>query len=243
MDQIPSITSADVRRDEPVVAVLPVGSFEQHGDHLPLATDTLVAAAIGAGVAARYNVLLLPALPVSCSQEHSQWPGTVSISYHTLAYIVTDIEASLRAQGINHLVVLNGHGGNYVLSNVVQTANAERAGSMSLFPTRTDWDTARQAAALESDAHEDMHAGELEVSILLASYPDAVREGALTADSIANDREFLLVHGMGPYTANGVIGKPGAANVDKGKALLVSLVDSFAKHLDALGVADVIRQK
>ena len=235
VDLTPNTTSADVRRDAPTVCVLPVGSFEQHGDHLPLATDTIVASAIAAGIAARYNVLLLPPIPVSCSHEHSHWPGTVSISHHTLAYVVTDIAASLEKQGIGHLVVVNGHGGNYVLSNVVQSANSDRPGSMSLFPNRADWDSARQAALLETDAHVDMHAGELEVSILLSCCPGAVEDGALAADHLADDRPFLLVHGMEAYTNSGVIGRPSAANSAKGSAVLDTLVEAFASHLRALG--------
>ncbi|BCY11060.1 creatininase family protein [Actinoplanes sp. L3-i22] len=241
MDLIPSTTSANVRRDAPSVAVLPVGSFEQHGDYMPLATDTIVASAIAASVAARYNALLLPAVPLSCSHEHSGWPGTVSISHHTLAYLVTDVAQSLERQGISRLVIINGHGGNYVLSNVAQVANADKSSSMSLFPSRNDWDSARRLAGLESNAHEDMHAGELEVSILLSCRPDAVDDGALAADHSANERPFLPVHGMGAYTKSGVIGRPSLANAIKGDALLRSLTDAFAYHLQALGVTDATR--
>ena len=239
MDLIPNTTSADVRRDSPQVAVLPVGSFEQHGDHMPLATDTIVASAIAAAIAARYNVLLLPPLPLSCSHEHAGWPGTVSISHHTLAYIVTDVAASLEKQGIDHLVVVNGHGGNYVLNNVVQSSNAEKQASMTLFPTRDDWNSARRLAGLESNAHEDMHAGELEVSILLSCRPDAVRDGALQADHRADERPFLLIHGMGAYTESGVIGRPSLASAAKGKAVLDHLSDAFAAHMHALGLPRV----
>ena len=238
MNLLPNTTTADVRRDGPQVAVLPIGSFEQHGDHLPLTTDTLVASAVAAAIATAYNVLLLPAMPLSCSQEHSRWPGTISITHHTLSYVVTDVAASLAGQGIDHLAIVNGHGGNYVLSNVVQTANAARLGSMTLFPTRADWDLARRDADLASDSHEDMHAGELEVSILLATNPDAVRTEALAADHRADDRPFLLVHGMAPYTDSGVIGRPSAGDAAKGKAVLDSLTRSFADHLRALGVDD-----
>jgi creatinine amidohydrolase len=175
MDPISRLTTADVRQRKPSVAVLPVGSFEQHGDFMPLATDTLIASAVAARLADTYGLLLLPAVAISCSHEHAAWPGTVSISYQTLAAIVTDVAASLTAQGITRLAIVSGHGGNYVLSNVVQTANAHTPGSMTLFPTRADWDAARHDANLDSTMHEDMHAGELELSILAATAPDAVR--------------------------------------------------------------------
>ncbi|MGI5213390.1 creatininase family protein [Plantactinospora sp. CA-290183] len=234
MNLIPTTTSTDVAARIPIVAVLPIGSFEQHGSFLPLTTDTIVASAVAASIAQRHNVLLLPPITVSCSHEHAAWPGTVSISHQTLSAVVEDIRASLAGNGIRRLAIVNGHGGNYVLSNIVQTANAMQAGSMTLFPTRTDWDSARTAAQLASDAHHDMHAGELEVSILLHVQPDAVGPGYVNGDHAADERPMLLVHGMGAYTKTGVIGRPSAGTADKGRALLASLAESFGDHLATL---------
>lgn len=234
MDLTPRTTTAEVRQRRPTTAVLPVGSFEQHGDFMPLATDTLLATAIANRIAAAYNVLLLPAVTMSCSHEHAAWPGTVSISHQTLAAIVTDVAGSLHTQGVHRLAIVNAHGGNYVLNNVVQAANATAPRSMTLFPTRTDWDTARRDAALETSAHDDMHAGELEASILAEAYPEVLRDGALGQDHVAGERALLLIGGMSAYTRSGVIGRPSAATAAKGKALLASLTGSFGTHLQFL---------
>ncbi|GAA1025617.1 creatininase family protein [Virgisporangium ochraceum] len=234
MDLIPTTTTTDVSSRTPTVAVLPIGSYEQHGSFLPLATDTIVAAAIAASIAEKYNVLSLPPITISCSHEHSAWPGTVSISHQTLSAMIDDIRSSLARSGVTRLALVNGHGGNYVLSNIVQTANAAEPDSMTLFPTRTDWETARDAAQLETDGHHDMHAGELEVSVLLHVCPDAVGEDFVAGDHGADDRPMLLVHGMGAYTNTGVIGRPSAGTADKGRALLASLSAAFAVHLSAL---------
>lgn len=124
-----------------------------------------------------------------------------------------------------------------MLKDVTQEANAARPGSMTLFPTRTDWETARQAAQLTSSAQNDMHAGELEVSVLAATWPEAVQPGAYGADHFAPERSMLLVHGMSAYTTSGVIGQPSAATDTKGRAVLASLTKSIADHLATLGIA------
>src|SRR5689334_1745523 len=235
--QVPTDTTEDVRtRGAGVstqVAVLPVGSFEQHGPFLPLATDTLVACAVAREIAAAYPVHLLPPVTISCSHEHASWPGTVSISSVTLHAVVSDIAASLRRSGVDALVVVNGHGGNYVLGNVVQEASA-RGERMALFPAAEDWEEARERAGVLTSLLTDMHAGEIETSILLHAHPEYVRPGYESADFTADDRRHLLTVGMSAYTESGVIGRPSLGSAEKGKELLASLVESFGTYLELL---------
>jgi creatinine amidohydrolase len=226
-------TTADEKARAAKCAILPVGSFEQHGDYLPLITDTVVACVIAEELANAYPVLQLPPVTISCSHEHSAWAGTVSISAGTLSAIIGDVYRSLAGSGLTSLVVLNCHGGNYVLSNVVQQGNAEGM-RMALFPSGADWAQARESARLASSGHEDMHAGEIETSILLHARPDLVRDGYQGADWVADDRRHLLVTGMSEYTTSGVIGRPSLATAEKGKAVLGSLTASFAPVLDIL---------
>ncbi|MFE7775395.1 creatininase family protein [Streptomyces sp. NPDC057445] len=230
-------TTEDVRAGRAGTAVLPIGSFEQHGPYLPLMTDTVIACAIAREVAAAYPVHCLPPVTVSCSHEHAAWPGTVSISAATLYAVVRDIAESLRRSGINNLVLINGHGGNYVLRNVVQ----ESAGTgtrMALFPGPADWSAARDRAGVQTSSSTDMHAGEVETSILLHDHPELIRPGYETADCLADDREHLLTLGMRAYTETGVIGRPSLASADKGKELLAGLVDSFAEYLSLLSAPE-----
>ncbi|MEV6740573.1 creatininase family protein [Streptomyces sp. NPDC051104] len=241
---LPSDTSRDVREraegPHRQVAVLPVGSFEQHGPYLPLATDTLVACAIARELAAAYPVHLLPPVTISCSHEHAAWPGTVSISSVTLHAVVRDIAASLERSGVGALVLVNGHGGNYVLGNVVQEGNAVRDSSgsgvrMALFPAPEDWEAARERAGVRTSLLSDMHAGEIETSILLHCHPELVRPGHETTDFIADDRRHLLTLGMSAYTESGVIGRPSLASADKGKQLLATLAESFEPYFSLVG--------
>jgi creatinine amidohydrolase len=230
---LPTTTSAEVRDANAQVAILPVGSFEQHGDYLPLITDSVIATTICDELAAAYPLFQLPPVTLSCSHEHSAWPGTVSISARTLYSLVSDITDSLTRSGLSALILVNGHGGNYALSNIVQEANVHGI-RMALFPTGQDWSDARTAAGLDSTMHEDMHAGEIETSILLHAHPELVKDGYEKADWVADDRRHLLVKGMTGYTRSGVIGRPSLASAQKGKAVLASLVHSFADVLHVL---------
>jgi creatinine amidohydrolase len=230
---LPTATTSDEERRGAYCAVLPVGSFEQHGDYLPLITDTVIASAISRELASVYPLLQLPPVTISCSHEHSVWRGTVSISSSTLHSMIDDVYSSIAAAGLTSLVVLNCHGGNYVLANVVQEGNV-LGKSMALFPSGTDWAEARQSAKLATSNHEDMHAGELETSILLHVNPELVRDGYQAADWVADDRRHLLTTGMSEYTRSGVIGRPSLASAEKGKALLASLVERFASVLEIL---------
>ena len=157
----------------------------------------------------------------------------MSVSASTLAAVVSDVAASLQAAGVDRLAIVNGHGGNYVLANVVQQANVGGP-RMTLFPSRIDWEGARAAAGLVSTVSEDMHAGELEVSLLLHAYPELVGDGYRAADWGADSRPHLLVTGMRGYTETGVIGRPSLASADKGRAILDSLARSFKDHLARL---------
>src|SRR6201993_1594111 len=111
---LPTTTTTDHDTVHAPVALLPIGSFEQHGPYLPLVADTLIATAIADAISRNYTTFQLPPITFACSHEHSDFAGTVSISATTLAALVGDICRSLRQQDVNALIVVNGHGGNYV---------------------------------------------------------------------------------------------------------------------------------
>jgi creatinine amidohydrolase len=228
---LPITTTTDERDRAATVAVLPIGSFEQHGPYLPLATDTVIAVTIAEAIAAAHPILRLPPITISCSHEHAAWAGTVSISATTLSAVVRDVAGSLRRSGVETLVLVNAHGGNYVLSNVVQQAPGR---SMALFPSLEAWLRARRAARLDTSIDTDMHAGEIETSILLHAHPGLVRPGYAASDHVADDREHLLSLGLAAYTESGVVGRPSLASADKGRDVLASLVASFGELLSAL---------
>ena len=230
---ITAATSSDEAQRGATVAMLPVGSFEQHGDHLPLTTDTIVACVIANRLATTYNALLLPPVTISCSHEHEGFEGTVSISSRTLIAIIDDVQSSLARSGIKHLVLVNGHGGNYVLSNIAQEANVTEH-RVALFPGREDFRVARERAEMVTTTSEDMHGGEWETSILLHSYPHLVRSTYSQNDHDAPQRPHLLITGIRAYATKGIIGRPSVASAAKGQAALDSLASSFSDVLKVL---------
>ncbi|AGZ49283.1 creatininase family protein [Mycobacterium kansasii] len=233
-DIIPDLTTTDPAATSKI-AVLPVGAFEQHGPYLPLGTDTLIACAVTTAITKHHRVLQLPPVTFGCSHEHAAYPGTVSIGAATLTAIVTDITQSLTHQQIRGLIVVNAHGGNAVLTNVVQHANqSAHQLKLGLYPSREDWAEARTAAGVTSSNHDDMHAGELETSILLAAHPDYLRDGWASSDHSATDRRYLTTLGIGPYTPTGVIGYPSQATAAKGRAALDHLGRNVATLIDLL---------
>lgn len=228
---LPLSTSPEEGARATRAALLPVGSLEQHGAHLPLVTDTVIACDLAHHLAGAHATLrLLPPLAFGCSHEHAAWPGTVSISARTLDAVVTDLARSL---GRTSLVLVNGHGGNHVLANTVQ----ESGGRMALFPGPQEWESARATAGIVTDNDTDMHAGELETSVLLHTRPELVRPGRETADHLTGPRHCMPTTGLAPYTDTGVVGRPSLATAAKGRDLLSALSDLFTGHLAALETA------
>src|SRR6185436_17455672 len=103
----------EIGRRRPRLAIVPLGATEQHGPHLPFATDTLIADALAARLAARVDdAVALPALPVGISPEHMSFPGTLAVTPATLIAVLTDVLRSLAAHGVARAFIFSAHGGN-----------------------------------------------------------------------------------------------------------------------------------
>ncbi len=197
--------------DRPIVAI-PLGSCEQHGPHLPLDTDTRIATALAARLAAaRGDVLVAPALSFGASWEHAGFPGLLSLDDRLLTEVLVELAHS--ADWAAGLVFVNGHGGNLA---AVRRATARIAGE------------GRRALAWSPRIPGgDAHAGRTETSLLLALDPAAVRLGRLAA-GWTGPLEVVLTGGVAAVSANGVLGDPQGASADEGAALLRTLTDELA---------------
>jgi mycofactocin precursor peptide peptidase len=202
--------------ERPLLCV-PVGSCEQHGPHLPLSTDSIIADAIAAGLAAgRSDVLVGPTLTVSASGEHAGFPGTLSIGTDVTAAVLVELVRS--ADWAGGVVLVNGHGGNRDAVDRAMTV-LDRDGRAVL-----PWWPCIPGG--------DAHAGRTETSLLLALRPDLVRLDAAAAGEaapLAVIASRLRTGGVRGVAPNGVLGDPAGASADEGRALLRRLVDDVGR--------------
>lgn len=205
------------------LVLVPVGSTEQHGPHLPLDTDTAIATAVAYGVAARLGdqVVVAPAITYGSSGEHQSFAGTVSIGTETLRLVVIELVRSLSTWA-GRIVFVNGHGGNVAaLSKATFQMLAEQH-DVSWVPCATE--------------DFDLHAGRTETSLMLHLRPESVRlEAAAPGDvrPLAEILPLLQSGGVAAVSANGVLGDPSGADAVEGARQLESMIDDLVGRIDA----------
>ena len=217
--------------------VVPVGSLEQHGPHLPLDTDTRIAvAAAERACAGRAGVGLAPAIAVGASGEHADFPGTLSIGHVALSTLLVELgrHASLHWPA---MLLVNGHGGNAgAISDALGKLRAEGRECHV-------WHAGPRPSALAAAGLSlvpDAHAGRVETSIMLALAPGDVRLGAAEAGEtrpLAEIMAELRAGGVRRVSPNGVLGDPAGASAAEGEALLALLTADLAATIDRLARA------
>lgn len=222
-------TYSDIKGKKPKFAILPIGSYEQHGAHLPMVTDTLIACAMSNYIAKEYGGITISPITVSCSQEHSAFCGTAWISAKTLLCVLEDIVDSLKISGIEKIVIVNGHGGNYVVNSFAQERNLQGP-NILLLPAKQHQQHAFKKAGIVTTPHEDMHGGEYETSIMLSEFPDYVKKDEIQ-DHSSPERPLLTLLGMSEYTESGIIGFPSLASPEKGALFLQEITKAVSTDL------------
>ena len=244
------MTIEEVRELKPEVVVLPIGSTEPHGPHLPYGTDTFETEAhcrraVTAANQSGARVLLYPTLPISNNVNFKAFPFACRIRVRTLMNVVLDIVEALEEDGIRKIVIVNWHGGNpdTLQAAIREHTERHRPGEgaflcmvgLGSFASRETW---------QCIEHSSPHAGESETSLMLHLRPDLVRTDKLdnfpinepVLEPLKNGSVFFVRqwHGLMPESGGG---ETRASSAEKGKQVMEEVVNGLAQYLTDLSAA------
>ncbi len=214
--------------------LIPFGSVEEHGSHLPLSTDTIQAHEVAKKAAALIPLFVAPPIHYGNCRSTSDHPGTISISTATLKALMKDLIRSFRAQGLRNMLVLTGHaGGSHRMA--LQDAGEEMLmeyGDIRIAVV-TEYDLASREGRAIIETEGDAHAGEIETSRILHSHPHLVK--GTGEKGYPDFPTGILVRDKRKYWPSGVWGDPGKASAAKGKEieeLVVKKIVDLVKKME-----------
>ena len=232
---------------ENTVIVLPTGATEQHGPHLPCAVDAVICAGV-VGHALQRLPASVPAYAMSPivygkSEEHLHFPGTITLTGETLLATMIEVAESVYRAGFRKLLIVNGHGGQPQIMEIMAREMRLRHGDYIVVPQHT-WRLPHVAGRYMADKEKKlaMHAGHAETAIMLALAPDTVHmERAVTnyppefpSKLLSPDGRPACAWTARDFGPSGVIGDPLPATVEQGEAILESLAVSWAQAITEL---------
>ena len=238
----PEIGALD--RDQTVV-VFPIGSVEQHGNHMPLGTDTILAHEVALAAArATENVVVLPPPWYGFSAHHMRFPGSVTLRAETLMAVVEDVVAAVVGHGFRRVLVVNGHGGNGGVIDVLASTLGHKHYGKARIVTLTYFALARDAIAAlrRSEAGGMGHACEFETSLVQHVRPDLVKiERAVTTypdpgsryltTDLIGSQAVRVYHDFGDLSPTGTLGDPSLASPEAGRAFFDGAVGALAAFI------------
>ena len=213
--------------------IIPFGSTEQHGNHLPLDTDTIQAVDIAQVAAARRPIFIAPPVHYGVCRSTARHPGTVGIRTLTLKLLVMDLVGSFYDQGFRHIILLSGHAGTTHMATLVDAGEELLDKYPDIFiAVIKEYDLAVSAGQGLLETSGDSHAGEIETSRLLHSHPDLVK--GMSPAEYPSFPQGILVRDKQKYWPGGVWGDPTKASAAKGKLLQQRMADKLCEVIAEL---------
>jgi creatinine amidohydrolase len=216
--------------------VLPVGSLEEHGPHLPLGTDTFHALEVARRVAAKRPILIAPPVFYGMCRSTREHPGTVSISGDTLRALILDLGREFYRQGLRSLLIISGHAGGTHMAALVEAAEVLLAELPEAnIAVVNILDLLREVLSGRPDLVQtkgDSHAGEVETAVMLAAHPELV-QGSAPAEWPSFPK-YLLVRDKRRYWPGGVWGDPARATGEQGEEILEAEARRLVEVISAL---------
>ena len=238
--QLSDATWTEAEATETDLALLPVGSTEQHGPHAPLGTDTLTARAVADAAANAYDgeVIVAPPIPIGVAEEHRHFSGTLWVSPDTFRSYVRETVASLAFHGWDRVVVVNGHGGNVPALEEVCTTISRQDAAYALAYTWFE--------GVGDHRHDMGHGGPLETALLRHVAAERVRENRIEearAGAAPRWGEWVsrvnLAVDSAEFTENGVVGDPNEGSKERGEELLALASAALVTLLEAVETRDL----
>ena len=215
--------------------ILPLGATEQHGPHLPVAMDNLLAEAVCHAASDRTGVPVLSALRYTVSQGHTaKWPGTFSLRHETFIATLRDIAAWAVATGWKRLLLVNSHFGNDAPARVaVDKLRLAHLGNLQIGLIHVFHLTEEMWKTYTSDA-ADLHANRAETSLMLHLHPDLVHMDRLAmADDPDRTTATVFSYPVAQTSLNGVTGSPSQATAEEGASLFTAMVEALVEKITA----------
>lgn len=229
-------------RDKDPFYVLPISALEQHGCHLPLGTDDIILEKVIENVLEngkfQAELLLLPTVHYGNSAEHMDFPGTVSLDCSTIIKIVENLMTCMNHQGYNRLIIVNSHGGNSALFEAL-SQEWEHKFHIKIYHINffvSNFFTGAQQF-LETPLASDVHAGEIETSLLKYLCPNLVSEGAIAQDKdvlVTLDDFYSGWSSTSLSPENGVIGVASKADILKGQKIFEYMCKRLLEYLNRI---------
>jgi creatinine amidohydrolase len=228
IEEITSPEFAKLAKKKPLV-IVPFGSIEEHGSHLPLCTDAFQAEEIALRIAEQFDALVCPTIKYGECVSTRNFPGTISLSSETLRLLARDIVSELARNGIDKIMILTGHAGGAHMAALKEGANAaiqqdRRLKVMFL----SDYDIAYQLLGKEVPA-TDGHGGLIETSRIMHIRPELV--GTSRPKGTDTRPKFMLVADPEKYNPSGIVGDSSWASAATGKKLDDYIVKELGKLL------------